>query len=371
MARFFKALAIAVVLAVLLSSAVAWWFVYRPLPRIEGQAQLAGLRREVTVDRDAWGVPHIRAASMEDLAEAQGYVMAQDRLWQMDLLRRVAGGELSEIFGPSALPLDQRYRTLGFRRVAEREAAALQPDAKALMEAYARGVNHLIEDSRGRLPFEFPLLGYQPRPWKPSDSLVIAGYMYETLTSTWKRELNRAKVAELVGEERARDLFVEASDLDHFVVGGSDEYKITNAPARKRYDDDTHSPKAEGLMRTSAGTSWPNVPQVFVPADSSANVFASLDATSALWDTTQRYLDKFSDEMRQGIGSNNWVVNGTHTASGKPLLANDTHLELGVPSIWYIVHLTAPELNVKGVHTSWGSDGHHRTQRPNRVGLHK
>src|SRR2546425_8985656 len=130
-----------VVVLFLACGALAWWYVYRPLPEIEGTAALPGLQQEATVDRDEWGVPHIRATSLNDLLEAQGYVMAQDRLWQMDLLRRVASGQLSEIFGPAALQRDRQYRTLGLRRAAERHAASVGLQSREGLEADARRGN--------------------------------------------------------------------------------------------------------------------------------------------------------------------------------------------------------------------------------------
>src|SRR6266581_9804694 len=187
--------------------ACAWWFVYRPLPQIDGSASLPGLEHEVTVERDRWGVPHIRAASVEDLAEAQGYVMAQDRLWQMDLLRRVARGQLSEILGERTLGFDRDFRALGLGRAADREATTLEPEAGKILEAYARGVNKFIEQHEGNLPLEFSLLRYKPQPWKSADTLAISGYMYRTLADTREREMNRAKVAGRAGPDRARDLF--------------------------------------------------------------------------------------------------------------------------------------------------------------------
>src|SRR5271155_3547785 len=134
-------------LAILLlaACAVVWWFVYRPLPQIDGSVKVAGLQKDVTVERDAWGVPHIRASSVEDMVEAEGYVMAQDRLWQMDLLRRASRGELSEILGKDTLQIDKRFRTLGFSRAAERDAAQMDGETRALMEAYTRGINRFIE----------------------------------------------------------------------------------------------------------------------------------------------------------------------------------------------------------------------------------
>src|SRR5438874_9556287 len=204
---------------VIFAAALAWWFVYRPLPQLEGSIRLPGLQQQVTVDRDGWGVPHIRAASVEDLAEAQGYVMAQDRLWQLDLLRRVARGQLSEILGTRTLQIDKDFRTLGLGRVADREAATLEPEARKMLEAYARGVNEFIAQHKSSLPLEFSLLGYKPQPWKPADTLAISGYMYRTLADTREREINRAKVTARAGADRAKDLFAIESPWDHFIVG--------------------------------------------------------------------------------------------------------------------------------------------------------
>ncbi len=172
---------------------VGWWLFVRPLPQVDGTASLPGLQHEVTVERDIWGIPHIRAGSFADMAEAQGYVMAQDRLWQMDLLRRVARGQLSEIVGATAIPLDKQFRLLRFGPAAERDVSLLDEESRTAMEAYARGVNKFIEQHQNKLPIEFTMLKYKPQPWRPADSLVIAGYMYQTLTNTWEDELDRAR----------------------------------------------------------------------------------------------------------------------------------------------------------------------------------
>ena len=324
---------------VIAAAASAWWYIYRPLPQIDGSASLPGLEHEVTVDRDLWGVPHIRAASVEDLAEAQGYVMAQDRLWQMDLLRRAARGQLSEILGPRTLLIDREFRTNGFAGAAERDATLLDPESRKVMEAYARGVNQYIEQHKKNLPLEFSLLHYEPRLWQPSDTLAISAYMYRTLTDTWKRELNRAKVAERAGADRAKDLFSEEAPMDHFVVGDpkviDDGSQRSAADSGDEDDDDDMQPDTVLKARREASTS-------VLAAESEP------DLTAALSQSIQDFLEESKNEIRQGLGSNNWVVSGAHTATGKPLLANDTHLELSIPSIWYEIHLTAPGWNVKG-----------------------
>ncbi|MFY9733362.1 MAG: penicillin acylase family protein, partial [Candidatus Acidiferrales bacterium] len=299
-----------------------WWFVHRPLPRLDGQITVAGLKEGVIVDRDQWGRPWIRAKSTEDLVMAQGYVMAQDRLWQMDLLRRAAAGDLSEIVGPLALKIDEENRILGMRQAAERAAKESSPEIRGLLESYARGVNQFIVRQSGRLPIEFSLLGYAPRPWTPADTYLIDLYMWKTLTSTWKSKLNRQSVVAKVGAERAAQMFVEDSPLDHYIVGQAEP----SAPM-----------KSNPLSRQGTHTSTVELKQA------GAAPLASQAGTAAI-----DFLAQFEEESSEIIGSNNFVVSGAHTASRKPLLANDTHLTLSVPCIWYLIHLTAPGWNVEG-----------------------
>jgi penicillin amidase len=323
-------------IVVVVGGAVIWWLVYRPLPQLDGSALLPDLQKEVIVERDLWGVPHIRADSVEDLAEAQGYVMAQDRLWQMDLLRRVARGQLSEILGKSTLAIDKDFRTMQFGRAASRELGLMDKESRAIMEGYARGVNRFIEQHGKHLPLEFSLLGYKPQPWEATDSLTISAYMYRTLTNTWEEELDRASVEARVGPERAKQLFSPEAAMDHFVIGdpnvpndGSQRTRVQTDP-----DDDDGDPEPDTVLKAGAGHG-DSAPQ-------------SPDLTSALAISVRDSLLDIQQEIRHGLGSNNWVVNGTHTATGKPLLANDTHLELSLPPIWYEVHVTAPGWNVKG-----------------------
>jgi len=327
---------IAGIVLIVFATAV-WWLVYRPLPQLDGHIPVAGLQNEVTVERDNWGVPHIRAASVEDLAEAQGYVLAQDRLWQMDLLRRVARGQLSEILGPSTLEIDKEFRTLNFSRVAEREAQAMAPESRKLLDAYARGVNRFIEQHSSRLPMEFALLKYKPEPWKASDSLVIAGYMYRTLTDTRHTELHRAAVIAKVSPELAKDLYSDEAALDHFVVGDPNVEKNPHVLSRADPDDeDDDEMDYDDVLK--AEHRLPSQPAFELGPD----------LTSALASNVTEWLEDGQRDVRRMLGSNNWVVSGAHTATGKPLLANDMHLELTIPPIWYELHLTAPGWNVKG-----------------------
>jgi len=326
----------AAIVAVVLGTAI-WWFVYRPLPQLDGSISLPELKSEVSVERDNWGVPHIRAASVEDLAEAQGFVTAQDRLWQMDLLRRAARGQLSEVLGPLTLEIDRDFRTLNFSRAADTDMQMMSPEVRQVLEAYARGVNHAIEMRASRLPIEFTLLNYKPKPWQPTDTLVLGCYMYRTLTDTRRQEMRRAIVTAKVGPDIAKDLFSADAAMDHFVVGDPGSGKDAHAArADDDPDNDDDSQDPEDVLKASRSP------------ESTPNAADLPDVTSVLANEVRNWLVESQRDIRRSLGSNNWVVSGDHTASGKPLLANDMHLELTLPPIWYEVHLTAPEWNVKG-----------------------
>jgi penicillin amidase len=333
-------------IVVLIVGGVAWWLVYRPLPQLDGKVVLSGLQDEVRVERDRWGVPHIRANSVEDLAEAQGYVMAQDRLWQMDLLRRIGRGRLSEILGAATVEIDRDFRTLGIARAAERDAGSMDPEARRLLEAYARGVNQFVEQHQKDLPLEFSLLQYKPQPWQVSDTLVITGYMYRTLANTWQRKLERAKVSGRVGAERAKELYSPEAAMDRFVIGDPNiaDDGSQRSHASNDEDDDEDDVAADTVFKASADPPGPALRTGTPKGSISPDVPSSFVLGSFL----PAFLETVSNEVRNGLGSNNWAVSGAHTATGKPLLANDTHLDLVMPPIWYQVHQTAPGFNVQG-----------------------
>jgi penicillin amidase len=328
---------IAGVVVVIVATAI-WWYVYRPLPQLDGSVSLPGLMSEVSVERDNWGVPHIRAGSVEDLAEAQGYVMAQDRLWQMDLLRRAARGQLSEVLGPATLEIDKDFRILNFSRAVERDFGMMDPEARRMMEAYARGVNEYVQQHMAHLPIEFTLLNYKPQPWQPTDTLVIGCYMYRTLTDTRAEEMGRAIVTEKVGAELAKDLYSPEAAMDHFVVGDPNAGKDAHATAHSDSDeeDDDEEMDPSDVQKTKRE----------IPSGPTAS--GQTERSAALAEEVKNWLGESQREIRRSLGSNNWVVSGERTATGKPLLANDMHLDLTLPPIWYEVHLTAPGWNVKG-----------------------
>jgi len=287
-----------------------WWTVRQALPQVEGTISLPGLKAAVRVERDPLGVPVITASSLEDLAMAQGYVTAQDRMWQMDLTRRAAAGELAEIFGRAGLGSDIEMRTYGFRGAAEASLAIMDPEMRGLLDAYTRGVNVYIEQHKDRLSLEFRVLRYEPRPWTPVDTLLVHAYMYDVLSTTWRGELSRARVEAKVGPERAREMYTLESPLDHFIVG--------NEP-----------PESRGRR----GIQAPAQPPRTVPSPPQVPL---------------EFFARWRQDVEDALGSNNWVVSGKRTYSGKPILANDTHLGLRVPDTWYIAHLKAPGYNGKG-----------------------
>ncbi|HKD91974.1 MAG TPA: penicillin acylase family protein [Terriglobales bacterium] len=278
------------------------------LPQVDGSISLAGLGGPVTVIRDARGVPHIQARNADDLFFAQGYVTAQDRLWQMDMSRRYSAGELAEILGPSYLGIDEQQRILRLRPAAEKESAALSAGDRQHFEAYARGVNAYIAEHRDRLPLEFRVLRYAPRTWTPADSLLCGILMTEMLNgSEWQTKLARETIARQLSPDLMGDLYPTTSWRDH-------------PPGQPQPNWDEASP-SEPRRANSAGKRRPG--REIAPVQISPEVapFAGPDEVPA-------------------VGSNNWVISGAHTASGKPLLSNDMHLGHRIPNVWYEAQLT-------------------------------
>ena len=282
--------------------------------------KVKGLKDSVTIRRDERGIPYIDAKNDEDLYFAQGYVTAQDRLWQMDLFRRNARGELSEVLpnvpNSPALDQDKLHRTLGFSQVVEAEVAQASPQSRAVLEAYAAGVNAYISTlDQKSLPPEFRILGYTPKPWTPADSLIVIKIFFEALSNTWRLDLMREAMASLPAEKRAA-LLPEISPIDVLVVGT--DSKVRNASA-------------------TAKTSGSQL---------SHEALAALARDEAINRAALEQLGFYAEGL---AASNNWVVSGKHTTSGKPLLANDPHLAPTAPPIWHMVHLTAPGVRVAGV----------------------
>jgi len=219
-------LGVAIVMLVLLA-----WFMSiarTALPELDGSVSVPGLSAPVSVTRDSQGVPTIEAANLDDLFFAQGYVTAQDRLFQMDLMRRAAAGELSEVVGDVALKHDRQQRILGIRAAAEKGLAATTPEDRQQFNAYVQGVNAFIKWHRDRLPLEFRLLHYTPRPWSVEDSLMIAYQMVQTLSTSPRDALTRERILAKLGPELTADLYVNTSWRDH--PPGASPSKLDTVP---------------------------------------------------------------------------------------------------------------------------------------------
>ncbi|MCA1629293.1 MAG: penicillin acylase family protein [Acidobacteria bacterium] len=315
-----------------------------PAPAQPRTLSLPGLRAPVKITRDERGIPHVEAANDEDLYFAQGYATAQDRLWQMDLLRRTTRGELSEIFGRPALEADKLHRTYGFAQLSERLVAKASPRTLAVLEAYARGVNAYADSLDGtagrQLPREFQILQYKPRPWRPADSVVIGKNFAEALSTTWQTDISRAALADLPPERRA-ELLPDSSPLDVLVVG-------TDEAGKKPTGAKPAAPSADERKK----------PARVVPVVSAGERLRDeiLRDAASMFEASRESMERVGLFADGRAASNNWVASGKRTASGKPLLANDPHLAPSAPSIWHMAHLKAPGVDVAGV-TAPGAPG--------------
>ncbi|HIE57633.1 MAG TPA: penicillin acylase family protein [Anaerolineales bacterium] len=261
------------------------------LPKTSGELTLEGLSAPVEILRDRWGVAHIYAKNQDDLFFAQGFVHAQDRLFQMELNRRTAAGRLSEIFGEMALETDRFVRTFGFNRLGRAELEQASPEIKNILDAYTAGVNAFIE--RGKFPIEFTLLRHQPAHWEALDSTIFSRLMVWELSHAWQSEIVRAELAETAGVEHAA------------------EWEI--------------HPLARNPVTLPEGIE-----------------FNALDP-----DGTLRYIP--GPFLDRGKGSNEWVISPQRSETGHAVLCNDMHLALGIPSLWHEIHLNAPDFHVSGV----------------------
>jgi len=224
--RILFAVNLAIGLLAIVAAGFYYWIFYRALPETSGSVDTL-VTQKVIVDRDSLGVPHIKAQTLEDVYFVEGYVAAGDRLWQMDTLRRVAAGELSEILGPATVELDRDARRLRLRRIAEQQYAMLAPDEKKTMAAYARGVNAYIESHRGHYGFEFNLLSYDPRPWTVTDTLLVGLQMFRTLASDWKTKLIKEKMLRAGEPDKVNFLFSLRSGVE--ISPGGDIHPGSNA----------------------------------------------------------------------------------------------------------------------------------------------
>ncbi|SEC51858.1 penicillin amidase [Paramicrobacterium humi] len=309
-AAFFLWLLVAVVILALVAAGFALWTVQRSFPTTDGEMDLPGLEQPVTVQRDENGIPQITAKTAHDLFMAQGFVQAQDRFWEMDFRRHVTSGRLAELFGESQVGTDSFIRTLGWRDVAEKEVAALDDTSLGYYKAYADGVNAYLGSRSGAdLSLEYAVLGlqnsgYSPEKWTPADSVAWLKAMAWDLRSNLEQEIDRALLSTKLTSSQVAQLY-PAYPYD-------ENPTIVTAPSVQSMTD--------AATRTTAA-----------PDAAVGEVTGQLEALKSLLDGVPSLLgDAGSD-----IGSNSWVVSGEHTATGKPLLANDPHLGPVMPSVWY------------------------------------
>ena len=298
---FKRGLAGLLVLALALVAA-AWLYTRQALPRTSGDLQLPGLQAAISIERDAHGIPSIVAANAHDAFFGLGVVHAQDRLWQMETHRRIGAGRLAELFGEPALEADLFLRALGVRRAAAQQWKQLPAASKAVVQAYTDGINAVLKSELRARPPEFVLLGAQPEPWDPVDSLAWAIMMAWDLGGNWNTELLRLRLA----------LKMPVARIDTLLPPYPGEAPLATTDYAALY----RSLKLDAGNRAVA--SWDRLPDIAPPSGV------------------------------EGVGSNNWVVAGSRTTTGQPLLANDPHLKLSSPALWYFARMQAPGLKVAG-----------------------
>ncbi|MEX2449607.1 MAG: penicillin acylase family protein [Rhodospirillales bacterium] len=285
---------LAVAVPALVLALIALWV--SPVLHIgDGTVVLTGLKAPVEIVRDRDGVPHIKAAHDEDAYFALGFMHARDRFWQMETTRRLAAGRLAEIAGKPALESDRLMRTLGLARLAEAQYAHAPESLRRTLQAYAEGVNAWLRTHRGALAPEFFALRYRPEPWRPVESLYWGKLMSVRLSLNWRRELLRFRLAHKLSAEKLRDLWPPFTKADPATIAATEE--------------------TAAVARTGAAV-LARVERILGPV---------------------------------GEASNAWVLAGRHTASSKPILANDPHLEFGMPILWYMARIDTPTLTLSGV----------------------
>jgi len=346
------------VLLVTLIAGVWWlyWIARLPLPQLDGSVSVSGISSKVRVVRDGHGVPTIEAATLEDLFFAQGYVTAQDRLWQMDMMRRAAAGELSEVIGEDTVKMDREERILGLRVAAEAAEKSISARDRAYFDAYARGVNAFLESHRDRLSLEFRLLKYTPRPWTVTDSLLVGARMVQDLNHYRNPPpLTREKILAKLGPELTADLYVNSSwrDRPPSAVRRMDEEPAADSGDEDDDDDEEVDPEGGNSRLISAlpqGVILSEAKDLlsleltgkqvlrFAQVDNHLPSARAFESTSGLpYAVSSNFTLEEADSFRPG--SNNWVVSGQHTVSGKPLLSNDMHLDHQMPNLWFEAHL--------------------------------
>jgi penicillin amidase len=293
---------------------------HRAEPIYDGHTRISGLSGVAEVYRDAYGVPHIFAANRDDAARALGYVHASERMFQMEMQRRAGQGRLSEIVGSDMLGIDKFTRTLGLYRLAQSSFVAMSPEAQRTFQAYADGVNTWLETHRNTLSPEFVLLHAVPEPWQPADSVVWGKLMALQLSHNYNLEMLRADMAAKLPPEQTQWLFPAQLGTPVTTQPGGGARAVSDTPLHPAQRDWVVSPPPSQQSEQS------QLPQLPMSADAKLAELLGMDHAA----------------------SNEWVIGGARTVSGKPILANDPHLGLEAPILWYLARIVTPDGNVKG-----------------------
>ena len=317
--RFAKLLMALIVLLVV----VIGIYIYKSFPTLSGEAKLAGLLGEVSIKRDMSDVTHIEAKNTLDVWRAMGYTHAQERSWQLEFNRRVMHGELSEILGSATLETDKLMRTLGIVQAAKAQYANYPADVKAMLEAYAEGINGFHASSSQALPPEFHILGAKPGKWEATDSVGWALMMALDLGGNWGAEFARLSSLQVLSTQ----------ELWQMMPAYTGEAPATKVDLAKLYKD-------LGVFKTTVKTGQVVLPKI--------SLQAKLDM--AYSDLLGLEINDWAKSLGQidSRGSNNWVIAGNKTVTGKPILSNDPHLALSAPAVWYFAHLKSPEVDAIG-----------------------
>ncbi|MEJ2617335.1 MAG: penicillin acylase family protein, partial [Ignavibacteriaceae bacterium] len=289
---------ISLIIIIVVGGAIFYHMLKSSVPVYDGKLKSAYVKNDVQIYRDSMGVPYIIAKDENDAAFALGYVHAQERLFSMDLMRRAGEGRLSEIYGRDALPFDKMFKTVGINKTVDNILKQTNPGLIKFLQAYSNGVNKYIKDAKGRYPVEFDVLGYEPYNWTPEDCLVIGRMMAWELNISWWSDISFTQLAQKFGEEKVKEILPSYPENAPTII----------PPEIKRYAKIDNS---------------------FIKTDQEFREFMNMSGTH--------------------LGSNNWVVNGTMSASGKPIIANDTHLHYTAPSQWFAAVIKSDSWNAAGV----------------------
>ncbi len=289
--------AAALLILVTIFALFSFFVLRQALPEYSGEISVRGINNNVTIYRDSLAVPYIQARNESDAYFALGYLHAQERMFQMDLLRRAGTGTLSEVFGSRTAAFDKMFKTLGIYRRLKTDYPKLSETTKNLLESYSAGINAYLKDNRNNASIEFDVIGYQPKDWEPEHSLVIAKLVAWELNKSWWVDIAMTHLIQKFGAEKVKEIIPDYPE---------------NAP-------------------------------LIIPDDINKFSTVSVDLIN-----TDRKFRKLLGFNGTHIGSNNWAVNANASASGKPIIANDPHLAFQAPGRWYIANLRCPELNVSG-----------------------